>query len=215
MLASSYLLRQPLMKPPPQRHSPLLPRWTLLSLLTLASAPALAHPHVWVNYEVSVVYQKALIVALKQRWTFDEDFTSAVLTDIGKAKIKTLDKATAAKVRANAFDNLANYGYFQHVSAGGKPVPLKPPSDFTAKLSGEKMVYEFTLPLAQPVNPRLVQVNMGWWDESFFVDYEPVSPKAVSLSGDGANGCVVTSAEDHAHPIFYGTINPLLWKLNC
>ncbi|KPC54217.1 DUF1007 family protein [Amantichitinum ursilacus] len=187
---------------------------TALALL-LGSAPASAHPHVWVTYEVSAVFKNAQLTALRQRWTFDDQFTSAVLGDIGKSKIKTVDRATAAKIRANAFDNLANYQYFQHVNVNGRPINLGAPTDFNVKLKGDQLVYEFSLPLNPPVNPRLVQVTLGLWDSSFFVDYEPDNPKAVTTSGDGANGCVLSSSEDRAHPIFYGTINPLVWKLSC
>ncbi|GGP23257.1 DUF1007 family protein [Silvimonas iriomotensis] len=189
--------------------------WPLATLLLPALAQA--HPHVWVTYDVAVQFRQGKIESLKERWVFDEDFTTAVLSDVAKDHKagKPLTRAEAAKVKKGGFDNLQNYGYFQHVFIEKTPVNVKAPTDFVAKLEGNKMVYEFTLPLERPVDPHQGRVTLGFYDESFFVDYEPTRPTSVSLTGDGVGSCKLESFEDHAHPIFYGSVNPLVWKVIC
>src|SRR5262245_10926139 len=42
----------------------------LLSMLW--SWPALAHPHVWITAETTVLYENGAFTGLRHRWTFDE-----------------------------------------------------------------------------------------------------------------------------------------------
>ncbi|MDR3428187.1 MULTISPECIES: DUF1007 family protein [Silvimonas] len=198
-------------------HSFLRPVYLLALLAAFYSAAAAAHPHVWVLYDVAIQFKEGKVVALKEHWVFDEDFTTAVLSDVAKGRKpgKPLSKAEVAKVKAGGFDNLQNYGYFQHLAIERSAINVKAPTDFTARLDGAKLVYEFTLPLDKPVDPRQGRVTLGFYDESYFVDYEPTNASSVTLTGDGIGSCKLNSFEDRAHPIFYGTVNPLVWKLNC
>src|SRR5579862_2234588 len=91
------------------------PAYLVLAAMSLAvsAAPVSAHPHVWVDYELAVLFDKGQVVALREDWSFDEDFSAAVMHDIvGEKKITTIGPAENAKIEKNAFSNLKNYGYF-------------------------------------------------------------------------------------------------------
>ena len=61
-----------------------LRRWTTASAILAcalgAAAPAMAHPHVWVEMRSDVVFNdQGLITALNLMWTFDDNYTQMAL----------------------------------------------------------------------------------------------------------------------------------------
>jgi ABC-type uncharacterized transport system substrate-binding protein len=176
-----------------------------------------AHPHVWIDYELTVMFVKGQMTAVHQEWSFDEDFTAAVLRDVvgGQAPPKTLGPAEVAKIEKDAFSNLKNYDYFTHVFVGDGKVGLGEVKDFTARLAGAKLIYAFTIPLAQPVDVKAAPAGIGIWDDTYYVDVGPAEGKAPKLEGDGAAACHATVIEDHQHPIYFGSVFPTTVHVSC
>ena len=142
------------------------------------SGGAGAHPHVWVDTVVTALLDHGKITALREEWWFDEDFTVMALSEVRKTKgmaaamPKPLSGGEILQLKQKAFSNLANYAYFNHVWAAGKPVAVaKEVSSFDARMDGAKLVYTFTLPLAKPVEAKALRI--GIWDETYYVDVGP------------------------------------------
>lgn len=198
-----------------------MPRFRFLALaapLCLAcAAPALAHPHVWVDYQLTLLFDNGKISALQQDWLFDDEFTTSVMNDVAHHKGNApFTAGEVAKLRQSAFSNLKGYDYFTHVWAGGKPVKLGVEAkDFEPTLEGDQLRYRFTLPLPQPVDPHAGAVAIGIWDDSYYVDVGPLKGKSPVLQGNGAAGCKAQIVEDADHPIYYGSINPQTVKVSC
>jgi ABC-type uncharacterized transport system substrate-binding protein len=193
-------------------------RWIGLWALIVAAVPgtAQAHPHVWIDYELTVMFVKGRVTALHQEWSFDEDFTAAVMRDIvGGQKVTKLDPAEIAKIEKDAFSNLKNYDYFTHVFVGDGKVGVSEVKDFKARLAGPKLIYSFTVPLAQPVDVKTAPVGFGIWDDTYYVDVGPAEGKAPKLEGDGAAACHATVIEDHQHPIYFGSVFPKTVQVAC
>ncbi len=51
----------------------------VLSAMSVAVRPAAAHPHVWVNVETTVLYNKRDVIGLQHRWTFDDMYTAMAI----------------------------------------------------------------------------------------------------------------------------------------
>lgn len=193
-------------------------RLTLAAVLTVAGTPAAeAHPHVWIDYELTVVFEKGLIVALTQEWSFDEDFSATVLRDVAgdKKPAKTLGPPEIAKIEKNAFSNLKNYGYFAHVFAGDDKVGTREATGFKARLDGAKLVYDFTVPLEHGVDAKSGEVTIGVWDDTYYVDVGPTESKPPHLEGDGSVSCKAIIVTDHAHPIYFGAVFPKAVRVTC
>jgi ABC-type uncharacterized transport system substrate-binding protein len=190
----------------------------LAGMLLLASAtPAAAHPHVWVDYRATMQLDHGVIVALAEQWSFDEDFSGMALGDLPEgAMTPTLTARDIGILRDKDFSNLKNYGYFTHVWSAGRPVPIKAAEGFDARLSGGKLVYSFVLTLAAPVDPRQSRVDIGIWDDSFYVDLEPQrGAQALAVSGPGATGCRAAAIADKTHSIYSGMVTPLTIHVRC
>jgi ABC-type uncharacterized transport system substrate-binding protein len=221
-----------------------------LLIAAFSIARAEAHPHVWIDYDLTVDFDAGKMTALHMEWSFDEDFTAAVLRDIvgDKKPPKTLKPADVAKIEKDAFSNLKNYGYFTHIFAGDGKLLAGPlvgedrtatgaaPSeaeamkntersfqtkqlgevkDFQAKLAGAKLIYTFTLMLAQPVDTKLGPIGIGVWDDTYYVDVGPAEGHDPKLIGAGATSCKALIVSDHQHPIYFGSVFPKVVRVTC
>ncbi|HYD15318.1 MAG TPA: DUF1007 family protein, partial [Hyphomicrobium sp.] len=56
-------------------------RWLLAIAVAfaLSTAPAAAHPHVWVTVETTVLYDGGKITGLQHKWTFDDMYTAMAI----------------------------------------------------------------------------------------------------------------------------------------
>jgi ABC-type uncharacterized transport system substrate-binding protein len=199
-------------------------RWYLrsgLGLLTVLSplSSAAAHPHVWIDYDLTVRLAAGKIESLHQEWSFDEDFTAAVLRDVvgekNEKKVKTLGASDVAKIEKNAFSNLKNYDYFTHIFVGAGRAKLGTVAGFGARLMGAKLIYTFDLSLAQPVDAKAGPVGIGIWDDTYYVDVGPAEGKSPKLTGPGSASCKAVIIDDHQHPIYFGSVFPKVVRVTC
>jgi ABC-type uncharacterized transport system substrate-binding protein len=188
--------------------------------IALAASPAEAHPHVWVDTVVTALFDQGKVTALRQEWWFDEDFTVMALSEVRKtsgmaaAARRPLSPGEVDQLKAHAFSNLANYGYFTHVWAAGKPVGVaKQVSAFAARMDGDKLAYTFTLPLAAPTDPKALRI--GVWDDTYYVDVGPAKGQSVRLEGAGSEACHVRIIDDKDHLIYYGQVTPKVMEVTC
>jgi ABC-type uncharacterized transport system substrate-binding protein len=193
----------------------------LAVVLCLSDRAAQAHPHVWVDWVVTALVEGGKVTALREEWWFDEEFTVMALSEARKTKgmaaalPRPLNPGEIDQLKAKAFSNLANYAYFTHVWAAGKPTAVaKEVSSFTARMDGAKLAYVFTLPLAVPVEPNKLRV--GIWDESYYVDVGPVTGRSpVGIEGDAPASCKARIIDDKDHPIYNGSITPKVIDIAC
>jgi ABC-type uncharacterized transport system substrate-binding protein len=184
--------------------------------LALASGvPAAARPHVWINAVATFVFVDRMLVAVRHHWEFDEMFGSYVIQEHDANGDGELDRVEIDSIQANAFSNLRDYGYFTHVRIDGKEVPLTEVSDFTARIEEGALVYEFTMPLAKPIDPAGYRFATGVYDPEYYVEVLLDDDDPVRFEGLPSGACTYTVPEDTEHPIYYGMVYPLTITLNC
>ena len=187
-----------------------------LGLVGLGSPAAEAHPHVWIDYQLTLEFEHGKVAALGEEWAIDESETALILRDIvGDQPVKALTQDAVAKLEQNAFANLENYDYFTHVYVAGAKVGVRTVTDFTARLAGAKLVYDFTVALERPVDLGVGPASFGIYDETYYVDVEPAPGKSPLLVGDGSAACRATVAEDREHAIYFGSVFPMTVRLAC
>ncbi|PKU23559.1 DUF1007 family protein [Telmatospirillum siberiense] len=196
-----------------------LPRASAMLALPLClfAGSAWSHPHVWVDYGLTALFERGRVVALRQEWSFDEDFSASVLSDVAKHHGKgAFSPAEIAALKKSAFSNLRNYDYFNHVWLGDKPLSVdKEVRDFDAGLEGDRLIYRFTVVLSQPADPRAAPIHIGIWDDSYYVDVGPAKGHPPRLEGAGSEGCRARVGEDKAHPIYFGSVFPPSVQISC
>jgi len=196
------------------RRALALPRISLGCLLLPASV-ALAHPHVWIKYAARVSTNGTSIVAIEERWRFTEGFPVQLVGVDQLPASGLLDAALTKRFHDQAFASLAHSSYFTHLFVDGNPQAFGEPTAFKVSVEGGKITYSFRLALATPIDMRGKKVELGIWDPSYYVDYEPEPEAAISFAPGSPPNCSIRSFVDKTHPIFNGFVLPSASEIAC
>lgn len=93
------------------------------------SAPALAHPHVWVAVETTVVYENGAVSGLRQRWTFDELYSSMAVEGLDVNKDGKYDRNELAELAGVNIEGLKDFEYFTFAKLGTQALAFAAPRD--------------------------------------------------------------------------------------
>lgn len=181
----------------------------------LRGDPAAAHPHVWIDAVATFVFDGGALVGLRHRWQFDELFGSFVIEEHDLDGDGRFDEAEIKAVREQAFSNLREYDYFTHVRIDGEEVLLHEVSDFAARIENDVLVYEFALPLPEPVDPGADRLAVGIYDVEYYVEVVLDEDDPVRFEGIPSGACIFAVREDTDHPIYYGMVYPPTITLSC
>jgi ABC-type uncharacterized transport system substrate-binding protein len=133
-------------------------------LLPLA---AQAHPHVFAEARLDVVVTNGAVTALRHLWRFDDVFSSTVLMEFDRNADLQLDQAELDEVGSTVAASLAEFGYFQLVSAGGVDVEMSPPPVMMANYEGDQLVILFESAPKAPVKLQ-GKIGFGVYDPTFY-----------------------------------------------
>jgi ABC-type uncharacterized transport system substrate-binding protein len=135
----------------------------------VVAGEACAHPHVFIDDAMTVIFGDRDIVGLRMSWTFDEMYSSMIRTDYVRGKAAT--PAEVKTIEKENFLNLANYGFFLDLTVNGQAIKVKEVKDFDARFQGNKVVFEFTVPLrtAERRDPNVIEARV--FDPEYYVEF--------------------------------------------
>lgn len=135
----------------------------------------MAHPHVWVEAAIDVVYDDARsIVMLRQVWTFDEVFTAYAMSGLKKD-----DKAALDELASRYLKSLESNGFFTEIASGDMKFGVARAS---ARIGdSDRLTLDVELPIKQPL--RTDALEMRIYDRNYFVDISLASAASVRLLG--------------------------------
>jgi ABC-type uncharacterized transport system substrate-binding protein len=174
---------------------------------------AFAHPHVFIEVQPAFIVAKGRIVGVRVDWVFDEIFSSALARDFDTDRDKQFSPAETGKLKAGAFDNLKDYGYFTHFRLNKKVELPAEVQDFSAAIEKNKVVYRFTVRPPQRVDPAKVSFDVMFYDETYFVDLRLAEGKPIAVSG--APGCSAEVDKNPDLPDYGGMFIPELVHVRC
>jgi len=155
---------------------------SLGAIFLIAATGALhAHPHVFAEARLDVVVSgDGEVDSLRHVWRFDDLFSSTVLLEFDANQDLELDQAELEEVSSVVYQSLAEFDYFQIVSANGKQIAMQAPEKLVAIVSftdesGETIV-------EHPASP-------GW-------PLEILSTVTFSESGGGTRVTIEWTAHD-------------------
>ena len=168
----------------------------LFATVTLA-APALAHPHVWVTYKMTVDYDKCTVTGVDHVWSFDDAYTAMALEGLDKNNDGKYDQSELADLLKVNMDGLTDFKYFTVAKLGSTELPFAKPTDAHLEYASGILRLYFRLPLAKPVLADAEGLNFAVFDPSYFIDFEPEKTDAVKLA-DAPQGCTATILDPDA-----------------
>ena len=111
----------------------------------------MAHPHVFAEANLEVALDDGgMVVALRHVWRFDDLFSSTVLLEFDKNADLVLDNAELEEVGAVIHESLAEFDYFQFVTAKGRDVKMQAPERIMANFEDNQLIILFE---SRPVDP--------------------------------------------------------------
>jgi ABC-type uncharacterized transport system substrate-binding protein len=143
-----------------------------LALGVAASAPASAHPHVWITVKSQIAFAPdGKVTAVVHDWVFDEMYSAFATQGLAKPGELVKREQFAPLAQENA-GSLAEIGYFTTLKIGGKPVEFGSVTDYWMEERPDHLVeFHVTLPLKTP-SPLAKFVTLRVADPEYFIDFE-------------------------------------------
>ena len=153
----------------------------LLAGLSGASAPASAHPHVWVQLSAEVVYAPdGSATGIRHVWLFD-DMYSTFATEPIKPKVPgQFTREELAPLAQENMDSLKDYDFFTYVKADGQALKFGKPQDYWLTYNDQMLTLHYTLPFEKPVHAAQLVVEI--YDPEFFIDFTLVEKNPFALA---------------------------------
>ncbi|MDO3378566.1 DUF1007 family protein [Geoalkalibacter halelectricus] len=144
--------------------------WPLLLALLAMPRPAAAHPHVWVDYAVTVVFHDQGLAGFHLQWTFDEMFSEQI-RDLAGLQGRQPTPEQTRLIQTELFDNLRNYRYFTRIWIDGQEFRVQFVRDFQVRFTDNRAVYEFFVPCTVAAITTPKQIRFLAMDPEIFVDF--------------------------------------------
>ncbi|WNL38467.1 DUF1007 family protein [Halomonas sp. PAMB 3232] len=157
--------------------------------LLLASG-AQAHPHGWIDLSVTVVTdEQGRVTAFDQIWRMDPFYSLIVFDELRNVADATFEEGLD-QLGQDIRDNLSAQHYFTRAWLDGEPLALGEVSEYTTYERDSRLVYMFSLPLAEPVALDGARLEYQIYDPTYYIevvheeqDGAPAE-SALTLAGD-------------------------------
>ncbi|PHY07749.1 MAG: hypothetical protein CK528_02210 [Alcaligenaceae bacterium] len=156
-------------------------RWlrslTALLLCLCAVQYVHAHPHIWVDGHLTILFNNSgQVTAVRQTWRFDELFSSYSLQGIQREKNGLIPAAELQALTDQWMLNMADPSshFFTTVSVSGKELALLKPvrSQSTLDAQTNQLTLSFELPLSTPLVIARQTFEIDINDPSYFVAFD-------------------------------------------
>jgi ABC-type uncharacterized transport system substrate-binding protein len=154
------------------------------SLLAAWTAPALAHPHVWVATRAEIVYAPdGRVTAIRHAWTFDPSYSAFAVQGLGDGTPTA--EGLASLARENT-ESLAESAYFTSLKLDGRKQDFAGPEAPAMAYADGQLTLRFTLPLKSPARGALA---LEVYDPTYFVSFSLADGEGAAALNGAPAGC--------------------------
>ena len=175
-------------------------RHFLVLLLLLSPAPALAHPHIFIDtrYEV-LLNDRNEATALRIGWTYDDLYALLIFGDLALDPDGDGVLTPEEEASLNGFDMQWIEGFEgdTYVLIDGQPLAISGPRDWTASWADGKLSSTHYRDLVTPVPVADVPLVIQAYDPGYYVAHV-ILPPAVVTGGAGCSAQVFEADLDAA-----------------
>lgn len=169
--------------------------------VTLFAGAASAHPHVWVTNEVTILFDKGSMSAIRHKWTFDDMYTAMAIQGLDANKDGVYDRQELAELAQVNIDGLKEFEYFTFIKLGSQRLKTGAPKDYYLEHSKDGLLsLVFTLPFEQPVMADATDFGVQVTDPGYFIAFEFAKDEPAKLGEGAPTGCkaALTTGEKDA-----------------
>jgi ABC-type uncharacterized transport system substrate-binding protein len=150
---------------------------------------ALAHPHVWVSVETTILYETGRVSGLRHKWSFDDMYTAMAIQGLDANGDSIYSREELAELAKVNIEGLKEFDYFTHTKLGQTVLKQKEPTDYFLEYTDGVLSLTFTLPLEEPVLAEAEGLSFSVYDESFFIAFNFKEEEPVRLGEGAPAGC--------------------------
>ena len=152
---------------------------TVALFLCAISTDNFAHPHVFIDYSIAVMFDDDGLAALKFHWTFDEMFSEQTLQKYLSTKSGKLNAKDINSIKKELFDSLKEYQYFTLIKLDGKYFPVNRIEGFWAEIKKGKLSFTYIVPCPLKASGEFRFARALVCDEEYYNDFEFVEKAPV------------------------------------
>jgi ABC-type uncharacterized transport system substrate-binding protein len=171
------------------RTGPLAGALAVALLSGALATPAQAHPHVWITYETTVIYEKGTFVGVRHKWSFDEFYTAMAIEGLDKNKDGVYDRDELAELAKVNIDGLKDFSFFTFPALAGTEIKIGEARDYWLEHKDGVLSLVFTLPFASPVLEEAKGLTIAVHDPTYFIAFEPAKTDPAKLSEGAPARC--------------------------
>jgi ABC-type uncharacterized transport system substrate-binding protein len=172
-----------------------------------------AHPHVFIDNRIGVVFNERGLEGFNHEWTFDEMFSSTIIQEFDLNADGKFNEDEIKEVKKGAFSNLKEYDYFTEIEVNGQQFEIQGINNFYAEIDSGVMIYEFFMPCEVVATSESQEVKIAVFDPTYFVQVL-LTPKETFRFIDTLNvGFNYEVFDDEENSYYYGQIIPEALKV--
>ena len=170
-----------------------------------------AHPHVFIEQRLNVVFDDKGLAGIKVHWEFDDMFANMIAEDHDLNRNGKFEAIEIQKVEEKAFSFISKYNYFTYIKIDNVPFQVKFIRDFNAVLKNQKLVYEFLIPCHVTATSQVKKVTVASYDPSYYTAIYFSRKEPVTLIAADDFDVKTSLKEDPDTKIYYDMVHP--WTL--
>ncbi len=168
----------------------LIPPTVFLAGLLLAPAPALAHPHIFIDAKATIVFNDAgELIAIRNTWTFDEGFSVWQTQGLDTNNDGTTSSEEMQELADENMTGLAEYGFYTFAGEGDETLPFASMDDARFVFESGRSTLTFGV---EPQGPYRIReaLEIAINDPEYYVSITFADVSAVTLENP-PEGCNV------------------------
>jgi len=169
---------------------------------------------VFADYSLAAVFDVAGLKGVEVSWTFDEMYSTDIIRDFHTSRGKTFTPAETKNLLTVAFAELPQVEYFVLLRVDGTARPVKHIRDFSAVIKGRKLCCTFFVPCPILVDGEPRKIDILVRDEEFFIDFELLVQRPLSLRGSDAFETRVSVTKEQRLAYYFGQVIPRVVTLS-
>ena len=123
----------------------------ILLLCGLFTTVAFAHPHVFVDAKVKVLFNESGLTGIQNHWVYDEIYSTASIASVDKDGDGKLSANESESLKSVVLTEIAKSNYFNYVQSGSDFLVAQAVENFRASVKNGRLVLDFVVGFSAPV----------------------------------------------------------------
>ena len=135
----------------------------------LCASVAMAHPHVFVDATVKVLFNEKGLSGVQNHWVYDEVYSAATIASVDKDGDGNLSASESEMLKTVVLSEAAKSNYFNYIQSGSEFLKAGKFLSFKASVKNRRLVLDFVLEFVVPVASDYTMLVLVVADPSNYV----------------------------------------------